>query len=306
MDETTNTASAVESTFETDTDEVISDTSGWDEAWGDDAPASDKSETKTESPASETTEEKPEPAKEQSADEASKDPATEKDAPKEESEESRNQTFELKHLGETKAVGRDEVITLAQKGLDYDHVKETLATAQKDVKKLGDYESVLKSMAAKVNQPVEDFIYGVKASILAEKEHISQDVALERIKHEQETSALKEQLSAKEEAEKKIPDTATDQKRQKEILDFVAAHKDVKPETIPKEVWTRVVNNMSLSDSYDIYEAKMLRDENQRLKDAAAAKEQNEKNAARSTGSRTTSGNAKSKDDWVEAWDATD
>lgn len=34
------------------------------------------------------------------------------------------QLFELKHLGETKNVNRDEVVTLAQKGMDYDRVTE--------------------------------------------------------------------------------------------------------------------------------------------------------------------------------------
>jgi hypothetical protein len=34
-----------------------------------------------------------------------------------------NQSFTLKHLGEVRTVGRDEVIALAQKGLDYDRIR---------------------------------------------------------------------------------------------------------------------------------------------------------------------------------------
>lgn len=37
--------------------------------------------------------------------------------------DSSDQSFTLKHLGDVRAVGRDEVITLAQKGLDYDRVR---------------------------------------------------------------------------------------------------------------------------------------------------------------------------------------
>jgi hypothetical protein len=35
-----------------------------------------------------------------------------------------NQSFALKHLGEVKTVGRDEIVTLAQKGLDYDRQRQ--------------------------------------------------------------------------------------------------------------------------------------------------------------------------------------
>jgi len=41
----------------------------------------------------------------------------------EEHEGERDGSFTLKHLGETRTVGRDEVITLAQKGLDYDRIR---------------------------------------------------------------------------------------------------------------------------------------------------------------------------------------
>jgi hypothetical protein len=63
-----------------------------------------------------------------------------------------DQSFTLKHLGEVRTVGRDEVITLAQKGLDYDRIR-------------GKYDAFVQTDAAtlKRQEEIHEFLgeYGV-------------------------------------------------------------------------------------------------------------------------------------------------
>lgn len=46
------------------------------------------------------------------------------------------ESFTLRHLGETKNVGREEVIALAQKGMDYDRIRSKLGDASREIESL--------------------------------------------------------------------------------------------------------------------------------------------------------------------------
>ena len=46
------------------------------------------------------------------------------------------ESFTLRHLGETKNVGREEVIVLAQKGMDYDRIRSKLGDASREIESL--------------------------------------------------------------------------------------------------------------------------------------------------------------------------
>ena len=52
-----------------------------------------------------------------------------------------DESFTLRHLGETKSVGRDEVIALAQKGMDYDRIRGKLGDASRELEALRAGES---------------------------------------------------------------------------------------------------------------------------------------------------------------------
>ena len=51
------------------------------------------------------------------------------------------ESFTLRHLGETKNVGREEVIALAQKGMDYDRIRSKLGDASRELEALRSGES---------------------------------------------------------------------------------------------------------------------------------------------------------------------
>lgn len=193
--------------------------------------------------------------------------------------------FELKHLDEVRTVGRDEVIALAQKGLDYDRIRGKLDESKRNEKTEADEKnaeivSLLSEIAKEQNIDVQDFLDHTRATILANKDNLEFDVALQKIKLDNEKKQLER------EKQKLVPNPEQDAtaKRDRDISEFMHNFPGVAPETIPGEVWSDVSNGLSLVAAYAKYE-------NAKLKAELAAKEQKAKNKARSTGSKKSVGN---------------
>lgn len=68
-----------------------------------------------------------------------------------------DQSFQLKHMDEVRTVGREEVIALAQKGLDYDRIRGKLE--QRDQIDSEDQEAaaLIRAMAEKAGMGLSDF-----------------------------------------------------------------------------------------------------------------------------------------------------
>lgn len=107
------------------------------------------------------------------------------------------QLFELKHLGETKNVNRDEVVTLAQKGMDYDRVTEkntqleTQVSEQKQqLAQLTEHENALQELAKQSGTTVEELVENMLIAVTKSKYGIDDDgMALERVKLDRELRA---------------------------------------------------------------------------------------------------------------------
>lgn len=215
---------------------------------------------------------------------------TEESAEPEETNEE-EELFELTHLGQVSKVNRNEVTTLAQKGMDYDHVKESLA-AEKS--KVAEYEAFFQEIGG--DKSIEDVIDETRASILAQKEGIESSLALQKVKFEREKRAF--------EASKKAETAANDEEERKnrEFGRFSREYPEVDAKTIPADVWQRFANGESLTELYREHENKQLRDEIKSLKTEIETMKQNEKNKSRATGSMKSSG--KREDDKIfEGWD---
>lgn len=183
--------------------------------------------------------------------------------------------LELKHLDEVKKVSKDEAKVLAQKGMDYDRIRGKLGEADNVIKKLQPYEEFLKEIQGDF-PTIEDLMNDTRARVKADKEGISYEDALAKIK---ETNQSKEAAPA-------VDVGAVIQKiRKASFEEFAREHPEVKPTDIPKEVWEDLEKTNNLSASYAKYEAKKLKEENETLK-------KNAKNKSRSTGSMRSSGNA--------------
>ena len=301
MNEETNISAIPE-----DTAPETESTSAMEDDW-DDIDLSDiqNDEEEREEPPAESEEQTPEADQqtEEAEEKAEEEPAeADNDTAQESAEE--QQTFDLKFLGETKTVSKEEVVTLAQKGLNYDKVLGERDVAKQEVSRLQEYETFLKDLADMDGRTVDDLMDATRAEILAKKEGLDKSVALQRIKLDRDRKAFEAEKSKKE-AEQKATEEAEKQ-RSNQFLQFAQEYPDVDPKDIPKEVWDKFKDGMPLTSAYSIYENKKLREEVKSWKDKAEAAEQNAKNKERSTGSQSTAGmgSAKKKDpidlDWYD------
>ena len=211
--------------------------------------------------------------------------------------EAETDQFELKHLDETRTVSREEVITLAQKGMDYDRIRTKYDELKAGEAQRSAHESFLKELADSAGQSVEDMIDTARARMLANKataegKTLSEEDALEQIKQEKAKQAPAEKPESTEE---KSTEKDRETERQQSFLRFSREFPEVKAEEIPAEVWKDFAEGKG--DLADLF----ARQENKRLKAELAAMKQNEENRKKSTGSRATAGSAK-KSAFDEAW----
>ena len=219
--------------------------------------------------------------------------------------------FDLNYMGNHEKVGRNEVIALAQKGKDYDRIRGKLDEASNELKTLREqkgsfdkYQSFLERVAKRSNTDIDTLMTDIEANMMVDEEaakgnKISKDAALERIKfnrYKAETEA-KANKEADSKAEEKAEPTDTAKARMDdEVAAFIREYPDVKATDIPQSVWEEVKGGKSLVGAYARYENKQLRTELNTIK-------QNQKNSARSTGSRNTAGTGKQKDAFDLGWD---
>ena len=200
--------------------------------------------------------------------------------------------YELKHLDEVKTVGREEVIALAQKGMDYDRVKAKLTEREG---KEAEAFAFLEGLAKEQGMNVDDFMDSTKASLRAKKDGVDYQTALKTIQMERREAALAEkERKLREQEEQNTQKDETERRRQQDIADFRAAFPDVDGKKIPKEVWADVAKGMSLLNAY-------AKHDNARIRAELDAEKRNAENAKKSAGSRTDNGKRKT-DAFDDAW----
>ena len=211
-----------------------------------------------------------------------------------------NQTFTLNYLGAEKVVSKDEAVTLAQKGMDYDRIRQKHEETLSELTTAKDKLSFFEQMASSQGKTLDQLIDSVMAEQLAAREGIDPAVALGRVQIERERKQL--------EAEKaKLAKGADEQalaekKRQDDITAFQNEYPDVfaklatDKNAIPAAVWEDVNKGESLVSAYAKYERAQLKAENDKLKAEAEQIKQKQINKSRSTGSQSTKGNTSTED----------
>lgn len=215
----------------------------------------------------------------------------------EEAQEEADQPFlELKRFGEVTKVNREQATALAQKGLDYDHIRGERDEAKG---RLAELEGFLNELAAPSGMSVEDLMDATRAELLADREGIDKTVALQRVKldrerqtfNAQQQNAQREQQAQMEEKQRIDADNAA----------FQRAFPNVKMADIPREVWeTMLREGESLTTSYARFTAKTLAEENERLKNDLETAKKNLDNKQRSAGSQKSAGNAQKRSDPID------
>ena len=226
------------------------------------------------------------------------------------SEPDRAETFTLRHLGEDREVNRDEVVTLAQKGLDYDRIREKWDGVKDDVSRLRMYEDFLGELAN---------ARGGEGDIKAKIESLIDETRIRTMiaKAEAEGRELSPAAAAAQAIRVRteftpagaVPAQDTEEVRQERVRQDIARFRDAYPETkmeeIPNEVWQEVDRTGGdLLGCYQRFENRKLKDELKALKKELEGTNQQKKNKARSTGSMRSEGSGKAKDPFTDGWDA--
>lgn len=209
-------------------------------------------------------------------------------------EEAADQRFTLKHLDEVREVSRDEVIALAQKGMDYDRKTGKLT------EKIEEYEAFLKELAEPAGLDIEQLMDATRARVYKDKEaragrEVSDTDALLKVQRDRANRQKNKEIEAETTAKQQKDDA--EKQRSAMFSRFVEIYPEVKATDIPQSVWAEVNKTGNLVEAYARYENKQLRDK-------VAILEQNAKNASRSTGSRKSAGAAKVKDPFDAVWDS--
>ena len=227
----------------------------------------------------------------------------------EQDDEKQTDQFTLKHLDEVKTVSRDEVIALAQKGMDYDRVRQKIddltaasGTLSAEKEKSDSRIALLTDIAHQNGyKDFDDFIDNVQAKQLAERDGIDEATALKQIRLDRKERELaeKEQKLTAERASKDA-DTETSQKTiEKRNADFAefssSKYGSIKPEEIPKEVWDVYGDG---NKGYTLLQA-YIQVHAEKLESELAAQKKNAENKQRSTGSIASAGKEPVKDPWL-------
>ena len=214
-------------------------------------------------------------------------------------EEVADQRFTLKHLDEVREVSRDEVIALAQKGLDYDRKTQKLSDT------IAEYESFLDEIAAPAGITRAQLMDSIRAKALvaSEKEagrEITETEALFRVQQSRADKKRAAEEEAQAESQRK---QAEAERRQSEMLQrFAAAYPNVKAADIPATVWAETRQTGDLVGAWVKHENSNLKRENAELARKLSIMENNAKNAQRSTGSQKSAGNASEDSAFDAAW----
>ena len=163
-----------------------------------------------------------------------------------------DQTFELKHLDETRTVGREEVIELAQKGMDYDRIRgklDELRGLEAQASQNESYADFVKELAEGAGISVEELIDSTRARLLVDRaakqgQTLAMKDAVAQAKQTREAKAQSEQQG------RELREARNKQEHfREEAARFRALHPDVKAEEIPQEVWMDFDKNGNLTDA---------------------------------------------------------
>lgn len=190
-----------------------------------------------------------------------------------------------------KKLTKAEAVELAQKGLNYDHVK-----AELDSYRDGPIGKAIKAYADQAGMSVEKYaeMMAQQAEAAEEKRLITE---LQEKYPEAPDELLKDYAKMQREGTKAQAQSAEEAKRQQEWADALAEFPDIKPDAIPQDVHEAVAEGVS--PLMALMKHKMA-EQAAKIAELTAEKETKKKqedNRARSTGSLASS--AKSQDDFM-------
>lgn len=249
------------------------------------------------------TADQPEDAQQQADQPAAPETETPPEQPAEEQRADQPQLFTLKYRGEAIQVTQDEMVALAQKGRDYDTVRQERDQLLQYRQEADPALELVRSYAQRNGMTVGDYLdYCRRQELLAQG--VNEQTANAQIAVEKQQAALQRQ-NAEAAAARKRQEAEAIQARQrqeaqrKDFAAFLGAYPGVKTTEIPKEVWEKVAQGESLVSAYTMHR-------NRQLEAELAAERQNRKNQQRTTGSLSDPAGGDKKDDIDRWWNEED
>ena len=190
--------------------------------------------------------------------------------------------FELKFLGETKQYTRDEMTTLAQKGMNHDRILQQRDDLQQYRSANEPLVNDLGRIAQQFGMTPADLLASMETNLLRQqgKTQAEAEAIIRANKSERQLQTYQSQEQAAIEQQR-----AAQERQQRDFREFVQRYPGLDPKTIPATVWNDVRKGEPLVSAYGKYEMQQLKEENQRLQQQLSAKAQNDKNKENSLGS---------------------
>lgn len=214
------------------------------------------------------------------------------------------ETFTIKVNKEERTCTREEMISLAQKGADYDRVKDQLTESRKTAtdlqSKLDEQQEamdVLSELSKDAGVEIPVLLDNLRMGLL-KKQGLSDDAAKERLAR-LKTEKENEQLKAAKKPAEKTPEEDSAQRVRRELAEFREQYPkvDLTQELLDK-LMGDVAAGKSLTDAYRSYEASQKDERIAELERQLAAEKQNKENRTSSPGSQKDSGGRRTKDDF--------
>ena len=221
----------------------------------------------------------------------------------EEGSSDQSESFDLKYLGESRTVNRDEVIKLAQQGMDYPRIREKWDGIKDDIPKLRMYEGFLKELAESRGGDIESLIDETRTRSLMAKAKAEGKELTASAAAAQAVQARLKAMEPEEAKQEKAREEEQMARRRASVDRFMKIYPDVKSEQIPKEVWDDAEAMGDLTAAYIKYNSGKLSEENERLKKELEQAKQQKKNRERSMGSSKSVGAAAARDAMDDGWD---
>lgn len=210
--------------------------------------------------------------------------------------ESQPETFTLRVNKEERNVSREEVITLAQKGADYDRVKGQLSESRSQNQALQEKLDTLEMIANKANMSVDDLVNQLHVNMLVKggKTEAEAKAEIRALKAEAELKAVRDKETAA-----KADTESLAARAEREVGEFRKRFPGVE---LTKELCDAlsadVQKGMTISEAYQKREMEQKDAQIAELNRKLAAEKQNRKNKSNTPGSQNDSGGRREKSDF--------
>lgn len=216
-------------------------------------------------------------------------------------------TWTLNHMGQAVTISEGDVPAMAEKALDYDRVRAAYDEAQPVM-------DLFRGFARQANLSVPEYVTRLRMQA-KQQEGLNEAAARRAVEMEDREARVSIQEARENQRQEQERQFLETQRRRQErvqadIQEFISVFPDAAREfqKIPQDVWNAVNGGMSLVAAYARYnqaqsnaQAQAAEAEQQRRE---AVQQQNQKNAAASTGSMKSAGNNHGpKDPFLEGWD---